>query len=117
MSSQIKVQICANNASLFTFQYEHKSSPYLPHTFPVILIGRSFMRRGFKNGNFYKERISSARLPPRDFVGFESQFLFEWAFCMIRSHGTELILQVRKFQNKGTRTSPPRLSFVLNVPL
>lgn len=41
------------------------------------------------------------------------------ALCTIRSHGTELITQVTQwdFQNKGTRTSLGRLSFVLKIPL
>lgn len=44
-----------------------------------------------------------------------------WALCTVRSHGRELNIETQAtqcgFQNKGTRTTPAQLSFVLKVPL
>ena len=43
------------------------------------MCGMLFVRRGFKSLHFYKECMSSlALLPPRNFGGFESQFLFKY---------------------------------------
>ena len=43
------------------------------------MYGILFVQRGFKSSNFYKKRVMSlALLLPRDFVDFDSQFLFEY---------------------------------------
>jgi len=34
----------------------------------------TFSQHGLKNAKFYKECMSSALFPPRDFAGFERQF-------------------------------------------